>query len=59
MKPAKPCNLRENHEIHMCQLDCNKNSDLIEALSNYPKVICVNCGAKANTGAYVCLPVEL
>lgn len=53
------CKLRDNHEIHMCQIDRNKYPGLIEALSNDPKVNCEKCGAKANTSAYVCLPGEL
>jgi hypothetical protein len=59
MTPDRACKLRENHEIHMCQVDCVKYPGLLEALSNDPKVICEHCAAMANTGAYVCLPVEL
>jgi hypothetical protein len=59
LKPIKTCKCLDNHKIHRCQLDRSKHSALIDILSNDPKVKCENCGAKANTGVYVCLPVEL
>jgi hypothetical protein len=59
MKPDSACKCLDNHEIHQCQLDSCKHLELINILSNDPKVICEHCGAMANTGAYVCLPVEL
>jgi len=59
MEPIKQCKCLDNHRIHRCQLDSSKDSGLINSLSNNAKVKCENCGAEANTGAYVCIPVEL
>jgi hypothetical protein len=49
----------ENHLIHICQLKIDEDAELIEVLTNTPKVKCKICGAEANTGSYVCWPVDL
>jgi hypothetical protein len=59
MNPDKTCKCRENHLIHICQLRIDGDAELIEVLTNTPKVKCEICGAEANTGSYVCLPIDL
>ncbi len=59
MDSEKSCRCRENHFIHICQLDSHKEAELIELMTNNPKVRCENCGAEANSGAYVCAPAEV
>ncbi|HEX8960573.1 MAG TPA: hypothetical protein VF775_03290 [Geobacteraceae bacterium] len=49
----------EGHKEHMCQLKAQKNTELIECLSQNPTVKCGNCGAKADSPVNVCKPVGL
>ncbi len=59
MKLTKVCKCKEHHFIHICQLNSDVESELIELLTNNPKVKCEHCGAEANSSSYVCMPIAL
>ncbi len=59
MESTKACKCKEHHFIHICQLNSDAESELIELLTNNPKVKCEHCGEEANSSSYVCMPIVI
>lgn len=52
-------NPEEHCDFHACQLRYTEDRDPeIEKIFENPKYVCVNCGAKVNSAANVCMPKE-
>jgi hypothetical protein len=59
MENATSCTCKHNHKVHICNIIGKGANGSIDLLINNPRVKCEKCGAEANSGSYVCVPVEL
>ncbi len=56
MTKPNQCPEPEEHHLHMCQLKAKQMHKDIEKLVDSPKVVCANCGARANRPENLCQP---
>lgn len=57
-KRAKQCTHEEQHIGHICELESQQEWDTIKKVTDKPTVQCENCGNRANSASYVCMPGE-
>ena len=58
-KSESICKDLESHHVHMCRLNAEGRTDMVECLSSKPQYKCGFCGAKANFPENICDPNQL
>jgi len=53
------CTCPEKHSGHMCELLEHNEVTALDHIMRNPTVHCADCGAKANSAEYVCVPEPL